>query len=68
MNSYRKKVISAGWAKDNWLCEEQFRATFAALGLKKSFGGSCSSDFWRKFFCGKFVGIFVVFKMLQQIP
>jgi len=56
LNPYREKVISALRAKDKWLCEEQFLATFATLILKKSFSGSCSSDFRRKFF-GNIVAI-----------
>ena len=56
LKSYREKVISALRAKDKRPCEEQFLATFAALILKKRFGGSCSSHFRRKFF-GNFVAI-----------
>ena len=50
VNLYQEKVISARRAKNNWLCEEQFRATFADLVLQESFSGPCSSDFRRKSF------------------
>ena len=66
LNSYREKVISALRAKDKWLCKGQFLATFAALILKKSFSGSCSSDFRRKFF-SRFRCNFVIFDVAISV-
>ena len=63
----REKVISAQRAKDNWPCEEQFRATLAALVLKQKILAADVAAILGASSFGNFVRIFIIF-IMQQFP
>ena len=67
VNSYREKVISAWRAKDNWLSEEQFRVTSAALVLKQKVLAADVAAILAASSFRNFVEIFVIF-IMQQFP
>ena len=67
VNSYREKVLSAWRAKGNWLCEEQFRATLAALVLKQKVLAADVAAILGASSFGNFAEIFVIF-IMQQFP